>query len=116
MEYNGKNPNGINQLSQSLLSIDVNGTEEVRIHPDKVILNNKLDVSESIYSPQITGSAIKSTQLTSVPTNLVQLTIGTVVNYSSYTTADISISKIYNRALSASEVLQNFNATKGRYL
>ena len=28
----------------------------------------------------------------------------------------ISITQIYNRALSASEILQNYNATKGRYL
>ena len=63
MEYNGKNPNGINQLSQSLLSIDVNGTEEVRIHLDKVIINNRLDVTESIYSPQITGSSITGSKI-----------------------------------------------------
>jgi hypothetical protein len=31
-------------------------------------------------------------------------------------TGNISIVQIYNRALSATEVLQNYNATKGRYL
>jgi hypothetical protein len=33
-----------------------------------------------------------------------------------YTAADTSVLRIYNRALSAQEVLQNYNATKGRYL
>jgi hypothetical protein len=68
-----------------------------------------------IYINGIQQTLTTSTQLTSVPTNLVQLTIGTVVNYSGYTTADISISKIYNRALSASEIRQNYNATKTRF-
>jgi hypothetical protein len=68
-----------------------------------------------IYINGIQQTLTTSTQLTSVPTNLVQLTIGTVVNYAGYATADISVSKIYNRALSASEVLQNFNATKSRF-
>jgi len=32
-----------------------------------------------------------------------------------YTTGNLSSLKIYNRALSASEISQNFNATRGRY-
>ena len=28
---------------------------------------------------------------------------------------NIAVSQIYNRALTATEVLQNYNATKGRY-
>jgi hypothetical protein len=33
-----------------------------------------------------------------------------------YWTGDIYQTSIYNRALSATEILQNYNATKGRYL
>jgi hypothetical protein len=36
-------------------------------------------------------------------------------NFGGYTTGNISACKFYNRALSALEVLQNYNATKGRY-
>ena len=53
--------------------------------------------------------------LTSVPTNLVELTIGKLTNYTSFTTGNISSTQIYNRALSASEVLQNYNSTKARF-
>ena len=33
-----------------------------------------------------------------------------------YTNADSSQLRMYNRALSATEVLQNYNATKSRYI
>jgi hypothetical protein len=32
-----------------------------------------------------------------------------------YSTLDLAVAKQYNRELSAAEVLQNYNATKGRY-
>ena len=41
--------------------------------------------------------------------------IGGRLNFNNYTSGSISSVRIYNRALSASEVLQNYNATKGRY-
>ena len=54
-----------------------------------------------------------------IESNTQQLTIGVryvhIVNLVSFFTGNIYISKIYNRALSASEVLQNFNATKTRF-
>jgi len=68
-----------------------------------------------IYVNGIQQTLTTNPQLTSVPINLVQLNIGTVVNYGGYTTANIGVSKVYNRALSAAEVLQNFNALRGRY-
>ena len=46
-----------------------------------------------IYVNGIQQTLTTTTQLTSVPTNLVQLTIGTVVNYGNYTTANIAIAK-----------------------
>jgi len=44
-----------------------------------------------------------------------RLNIGSWVNNSSNASCNISQVQIYNRALTASEVLQNYNATKGRY-
>jgi surface protein len=55
------------------------------------------------------------TMLTSVPTNLVELTIGKLTNYNSLTTGNISQVQVYNRALTSSEVLQNYNAMKDRF-
>ena len=53
--------------------------------------------------------------LTSVPAGLVEVSIGRLTNYSSYATGNIAMVKIYNRALSASEISQNYNATKTRF-
>jgi hypothetical protein len=44
-----------------------------------------------------------------------RLNIGSWVNNSVNASCNISQTSIYNRALSTEEVLQNFNATKGRY-
>ena len=62
---------------------------------------------------QTTNNSV--TMLTSVPTNLVELTIGKLTNYTSFTTGNISSTQIYNRALSESEIQQNFNALRGRF-
>ena len=50
--------------------------------------------------------------------NTVQSTaqIGRQTNGGEFWNGNISQSKIYNRALSAQEILQNYNATKGRYI
>jgi hypothetical protein len=53
--------------------------------------------------------------VTSVPANTLNLTIGGLTNYNSYSGGNIAIAQIYNRALSPQEVLQNYNATKGRF-
>jgi len=47
-------------------------------------------------------------------TNTSPISLG-VDKYGSYGAANISSFKIYNRALSASEITQNYNAQKGRY-
>jgi hypothetical protein len=62
---------------------------------------------------QTTNNSV--TMLTSVPTDIVELTIGKLTNYTSLTTGNISNVQIYNRALSATEVSQNFNALRGRF-
>jgi len=50
--------------------------------------------------------------------NTVQSTaqIGRQTNGGEFWNGNISQSKIYNRALTAQEILQNYNATKGRYI
>lgn len=73
------------------------------------------DTKNKIYVNGVQQTLTTTAQLSSVPTNLVQLTIGTIVNYSSYTTANIAIAKIYNQALSSNQVLQNYNALKNRF-
>ena len=45
--------------------------------------------------------------------NAATLKLGIVLSF--WSKGNISLVQIYNRALSASEVLQNYNATKGRY-
>ena len=57
MAYKGKNPNGINQVSQSLLSIDVNGIEQVTLSTTEVNINTKLSVDNGVLANSYTGSA-----------------------------------------------------------
>ena len=52
-------------------------------------------------------------QLNTVLSSNVQ--IGAITSLSHYFNSNISQVSMYNRALSAAEILQNYNATKGRY-
>ena len=52
-------------------------------------------------------------QLNTVLSSNVQ--IGAITSLSGYFDSNISQVSMYNRALSATEILQNYNATKGRY-
>jgi hypothetical protein len=60
-------------------------------------------------------------QVGNIESNTQQLTIGVrylirnFPNFDSFFTGNIYSTRIYNRALTASEVLQNYNATKGRF-
>ena len=49
------------------------------------------------------------------PTNSTKYLMSNSPAYGNYTKGDVSQTSIYNRALSAQEVLQNYNALKGRY-
>jgi hypothetical protein len=70
---------------------------------------NKIYVDGNLtsYTPQ--------THITSFTTDASELQIGSVQNYSAYTDGNIGPVHIYNRALSSTEVLQNYNALKGRF-
>ena len=56
MKYGGKNPNGINQVSQSLLSIDVQGIEQINISTASVDINTSLNIEGAITASSYTGS------------------------------------------------------------
>ena len=83
MEYGGKNPNGINQVSQSLLSIDVQGVEQLNISTSSVDINTSLNVESGITASSFTGSFTGSfkgdgSQLESIPTTALTGDIGRI--------------------------------------
>ena len=54
--YEGRNPNGINQISQSLLSIDVAGDREILISTSSVEITSTLKVNGPISASMYSGS------------------------------------------------------------
>ena len=70
----------------------------------------KLYINSNLQSSINADGAIGST----VPSNVIPLTLGKLTNYSNGK-GNLSVVQLYNRALTASEVLQNYNATKGRF-
>lgn len=74
--------------------------------------------STSNIEVYINGQAQTSRSRNNVAMGLQYLTIGARYysgTYRGYLNADISNIQIYNRGLSAAEVLQNYNALRGRY-
>jgi len=70
MEYGGKNPNGINQVSQSLLSIDVQGVEQATISTSSVDINTSLNVDNSVTASSFSGSFRgDGSELNNIPTS-----------------------------------------------
>ena len=68
MEYGGKNPNGINQVSQSLLSIDVQGVEQINISTSSVDINTSLNVEGGITASSYSGSFVgDGSELINIP-------------------------------------------------
>tara|TARA_R110002012_G_scaffold307082_1_gene512373 strand:+ start:294 stop:1010 length:717 start_codon:yes stop_codon:yes gene_type:complete len=68
-----------------------------------------------IYVDGVLTSFSAATNITSFTTDASELQIGSLQNYSSYSDGKIGPVHIYNRALSASEVLYNYNGLKGRF-
>lgn len=64
----------------------------------------------------INGSPVLTTTLTISNQALGNLFGGSEANASQHAACNISMFLMYNRVLSAQEILQNYNATKGRYL
>jgi hypothetical protein len=65
----------------------------------RIYINGSFDNSQSSY--------------TNVPSSVTSQTI--IGSYGGILDGNIAVAKIYNRPLSASEVLQNYNATKSRF-
>ena len=63
MKYTGKDPNGLNQISQSLLSLDVNGESQVNISTDSVSINTELSVENGISAISYTGSVFSGSDV-----------------------------------------------------
>lgn len=74
------------------------------------------DVSNNLSTLYVDGKYNASTAIgTSSTVGSGDLVIGTAKSVSEYLSGNISNVAIYNRALLSTEVLQNFNALKGRY-
>jgi hypothetical protein len=74
---------------------------------------NKTSASGSIYYNGVLDTTVALT-VTNFSTNAV-FRMGSFTNNQFYYTGNISHYAVYNRALTANEVLQNFNATRSRF-
>jgi hypothetical protein len=68
-----------------------------------------------IYVDGVLTSFSAATNLTSFTTDASELQIGSLQNYSGWTDGNIGNVHLYNRALSAEEVLYNYNGLRGRF-
>ena len=68
-----------------------------------------------IYVDGVLTSFSAATNITSFTTDVSEFQIGSLQNYSYYSDGKIGPVHLYNRALSANEVLHNYNALKGRF-
>jgi hypothetical protein len=76
--------------------------------------NNTADAGWNFYSNAVVKLSRSSTNLT-VPTTTTNAKIGTWSGTAREWNGKIAIVRLYNRDLSAAEVLQNYNAEKSRY-
>jgi hypothetical protein len=74
------------------------------------------DISLSNVIGHLNGVQKFNSTCTTFPSTISSLYVGVGWQTSRYFKGKISQVKIYNRALSATEVLQNYNATKSRYI
>ena len=64
----------------------------------------------------VNGTLYTSNTVATTPSpNNFSLLVGKLAYFSTYLLGSVSTARIYNRALSATEVSQNFNALRGRY-
>jgi hypothetical protein len=72
-------------------------------------------VGSNIVAGYLNGVQVFNEAQTYWATTMPSVTIGNGFSNSRYWNGNISVVQIYNRALSAAEVKQNFNATRSRY-
>jgi hypothetical protein len=84
---------------------------------DNTWFNMSMTFNSSFNTNVYINSVLTNTETSSNPGGFWnQFPIGSYGNYgSSYARGNFSIVQVYNRALSADEVLQNYNATKTRF-
>lgn len=73
-----------------------------------------LTFSGGAGSLYVNGASVLSTTY-NISNNSYNLFIGAEANASQYASCNIAQTLVYNRVLSASEILQNYNSTKKRY-
>jgi hypothetical protein len=76
------------------------------------LVSTRLGTTHTIYGDGITNSTSGTVSSTALSTTSLTIAGGAAQVFK----GNIAQTSIYNRALSATEVLQNYNATKGRYL
>lgn len=97
------------------------GTNNVGLQPANVLNYNTwyyvaATTSGSSQAIYLNGSSVGSSTVTGPwPASNENITLGSAVGIHAYLTGNMSIARIYNRGLSASEILQNYNAQKSRY-
>jgi hypothetical protein len=97
------------------------GASDPSIYPANVLNYNTwyyvaATTSSNSHALYVNGTSIgTSTASGPWPASNENITIGSAVGIHTYLTGNISISRIYNRGLSSTEILQNYNAQKSRY-
>jgi len=96
------------------------GTNIVGLQPANVLSYNTwyhvaATTIGSTHTLYLNGSSIGTSTVTGPwPASNETITIGSAVGIHAYLTGNISISRIYNRGLSSTEILQNYNAQSYR--
>ena len=78
-----------------------------------VVLTYQSGVSNGTFI-YLNGVSVLTTTIT-IQSQVANLFGGAEANANQFASCQISSFNMYNRALSATEILQNYNATKGRY-
>ena len=63
----------------------------------------------------INGSNVGNSSYSAASYSSTYTTTFTIGEYAGYLSGNVALTRIYNRALTASEVLQNYNATRSRF-
>jgi hypothetical protein len=97
------------------------GTNNVGIQPANVLNYNTwyhvaATTSGSSQAIYLNGSSIGTSTVSGPwPASNEPITLGSAVNIHAFLTGNVAIGRIYNRGLSSTEILQNYNAQKSRF-
>jgi hypothetical protein len=107
--YFSRSTNGANGGINGSLSINVcsGNWNHLVVSYNSTSSTLLMSVNATISSSSLTGSIYEATS---------NLEVGRRSGVGQYYPGNIATAKVYNRALTADEIRQNYNATKGRYL